>query len=68
MTGSRRRPTALAVTVASRFALIGGIANATADYRTYRGAYSVMFTTEASCAASSAARNDPPDVLSYTCS
>lgn len=67
MTGSRRRATALAVTAAGLFALTGGIANATASL-TYRGAYSVTFSTEASCDASSAARNDPPEVLSYSCS
>ena len=42
-------------------------ANASATPFTYRGQYSVLFTTEAACAASSAARNDPPDVYSYPC-
>ena len=68
MTAARRHTTALAVSVASLFALTGGIANASANYLTYRGEYSVRFSTEASCAAESAARNDPPDVLTYTCS
>lgn len=45
------------------FALSTGIANASA----YRGEFSIPFTTEAACAASSAARNDPPDVYSYPC-
>lgn len=50
------------------FALATGVANATATpFASYRGQYSVAFTTEAACAASSAARNDPPDTYSYAC-
>lgn len=49
------------------FALSAGTANASATPFTYRGQYSVLFTTEAACAASSAARNDPPDLYSYPC-
>lgn len=55
----------------SLFALATGTANAAAAHpatpSAYRGQYSVPFTTEAACAASSAARNDPPDLYSYPC-
>ena len=51
----------------SLFGLSAGMANASAIPFAYRGQYSIPFTTEAACAASSAARNDPPDVYSYPC-
>ena len=61
------RPRFVAVTagVFGLLTLSTGIASASLP--TYRGEYSIPFTTEAACAASSAARNDPPDVYSYPC-
>lgn len=64
---TRQRLVAVAAGTLSVFALYTGTANAVATPLAYRGQYSVPFATEAACAASSAARNDPPDVYSYTC-
>ena len=64
----RARSTSLAAAVTALFAVTGGIADATGTGLTYRGAWSIPFSTEASCDTASAARNDPPEVLSYPCS
>jgi hypothetical protein len=64
---TRQRLVAVTAGTLSLFALTTGLANASASSLTYRGQYSIPFTTEAACAASSAARNDPPDVYSYSC-
>ena len=59
----RQRFVAVTAGALGLFTLSTGIANAA----TYRGEYSISFTTEAACAAASAARNDPPDAYSYPC-
>jgi hypothetical protein len=64
---TRQRLVAFTAGTLSLFALFTGVANASAIPVTYRGQYSIPFTTEAACAVSSAARNDPPDVYSYPC-
>ena len=64
---TRRRLVAATAGTLSLFALTTGLANASTDSLTYRGQYSIPFTTQAACATASAARNDPPDVYSYPC-
>jgi len=64
---TRQRLVAVTAGTLSLFALSIGLANASATPLTYRGQYSIPFTTEAACAAASAARNDPPEVYSYPC-
>ena len=64
---TRQRLVAVTASTLSLFALSAGLANASAIPFAYRGQYSIPFTTEAACAAASAARNDPPDVYSYPC-
>ena len=65
---TRQRLAAVTAGTLSLFALATGIANASATpFGTYRGYWSVPFTTQAACAASSAARNDPPDIYTYPC-
>jgi hypothetical protein len=64
---TRQRVAAVTAAAVSLFALSTGVANATATPLAYRGQYSIPFTTQAACAAASAARNDPPDVYAYPC-
>ena len=64
---TRQRLVAVTAGTLSLFALSSGMVNASAIPSAYRGQYSIPFTTEAACAASSAARNDPPDLYSYPC-
>ncbi|MET9265648.1 hypothetical protein [Amycolatopsis sp. NPDC004079] len=53
----------LAATGTALFVFTGGLAGAA----TYRGAWAGVFSVKANCDASSASRNDPPDLLTYPC-
>ncbi|MFL6111004.1 MAG: hypothetical protein ACJ786_06605 [Catenulispora sp.] len=63
----RRRLVTVTAGALGLIALSTGMANASAIPAAYRGQYSIPFTTLSACAASSAARNDPPDLYSYPC-
>jgi hypothetical protein len=65
MTGRRSRLLALTVGVAGLVSL-GGLAN-TAHAGTYRVGYAGPFDDQSVCDASSANRNEPPDVYSTPC-
>lgn len=64
---TRQRLMAVTAAALSLSTLSIGMASASATPFAYHGQYSVAFTTQAACATASAARNDPPEVYSYSC-